>query len=153
MPCLAGSGGAGSPRQAARRSSPSLVRAAGYLAIVPFLLLSLMANGTMTVADADGLPKIVICTGSGPLELFVDQNGVPVADQDQSRGTKDLPADKDGSFCEWAFHQGPATNVPANALPDRIVLPARVDHVLFQDQLPPRPALLRRLARAPPATA
>ena len=134
---------------ATSKVSASLLRSAGCLAIVPFLLLSLMANGTMTVADADGLPKIVICTGSGPLEVFVDKDGAPLTDQDRS--SQDLPSDDDGSFCEWASHAGVATHVLAPDLPAIVLPPSRVDRVVFQDQVPPKPALLRRFARAPPA--
>jgi hypothetical protein len=117
---------------------------AAYLAVLPFVLLSFMAPGTMTVSDADGLPKIVICTGDGPLEMVVGEDG-------SLQLPGDRPADRDGHDCAWAFHGQSALDLSIPVFPAAVVLRVPVKHVVSQDQIRQRPNLFTGLARAPPA--
>ncbi|WP_244287887.1 DUF2946 family protein [Labrenzia sp. 011] len=114
-----------------------------WFAMIPFLLLSLMAPGTMTVADADGLPRIVICTGSGPLEMIVGKDG-------DLRLPGDQPTERDSRLCDWSLHGQTAVDLSIPALPAVSALRIPIAHIAFQDQIRRRPSVFIRLARAPP---
>lgn len=75
--------------------------------LVPFLLMSAFSAGTMPVVSDNGTLRIVICTGSGPLEMQVGPDG------------SFIPADPTGHTpqqdvsCAWAFHAHQAIVIAA----------------------------------------
>jgi len=117
---------------------------AAYLSLLPFVLLSLMAPGTMTVPTADGLPKIVICTGDGPLEMVVGDDGAFQLPDDQ-------PAERDNPDCAWAYHGQSALDHSAPVVAAAVLLRAPVRHVVVPDQVRQRLNLFAGFARAPPS--
>lgn len=63
-----------------------------WLLLAPALLMLLVPASIMPVRQSDGSLTIVICTGSGPLELRVDPDtGQPVEGEDIQTG----------SACHW----------------------------------------------------
>lgn len=48
------------------------MRLAGLVLAMPFVLLSLVAQGYMPVRGDDGALRIVICTGQGPVAMVLD---------------------------------------------------------------------------------
>ena len=77
-----------------------------WIALGPFLALAMIAPGTMATAGTDGRVSLVLCTGDGPLEVFVDPDGsvgpdsVPSHEQDEYRS------------CAWALHAQPLLDAP-----------------------------------------
>ena len=83
-----------------------------WLLLAPALLMLLVPASIMPVRQSDGSLTIVICTGSGPLELRVDPDtGQPVEGEDIQTG----------SACHWnllrdtaalrnALHDGGSTD-------------------------------------------
>lgn len=67
------------------------------LLLIPFLALSLIAPGTMLTGNATDGIRIVICTGSGPMEMVQAEDGSlnPVDDD----GDHDAAA-----TCDWFLH-------------------------------------------------
>ena len=65
-------------------------RGALWLAVLPFLLLSLLPSVVMPVQSDSGF-RLVICTGTGPLELATGP-----------AGPADQAPDDDTSHCHWA---------------------------------------------------
>lgn len=114
---------------------------AGWVLLLPFLLLSLIPPGVMPDRAADGTMLLVLCTGDGPVEMLVDlATGEPVGK------TPDGSDDK-SNHCAWACGQMTMAGLSAPALPLAGQSPRRADA--------PPPLLLLALAHAtglPPAT-
>ena len=107
----------------------------------------------MPVAGPDGHARIVICTGSGPLELVASADGefLPAVD---TRAADEQPADApagDKTMCDWALHAQMALEAIAPAPPAfvSVQIPLRED--LSSDQVRHRLVPSIRHARAPPA--
>lgn len=122
------------------------LRLSGLLALIPFLLLSLMMSGTMLARDAQGGVTVVLCAGDGgTVEMVMGADG---------RLTEKAPHDDHAdshSVCHWAPHGQPLLEIasPGLAAPLPVLaMPA------FAGDLP---AHLRRAdvlvpsARGPPA--
>ena len=122
------------------------LRLSGLLALIPFLLLSLMMSGTMLARDGQGGVTVVLCAGDGgTVEMVMGADG---------RLTEKAPHDDHAdshSVCHWAPHGQPLLEIasPGLAAPLPVLaMPA------FAGDLP---AHLRRAdvlvpsARGPPA--
>ncbi|WP_347266797.1 hypothetical protein [Paracoccus sp. (in: a-proteobacteria)] len=70
-------------------------RIALWLAVLPFVLMSLILPGTMLVRDALGRVTVVLCSGAGPMQMRLTADGSLVAD------TPTAPVDH---ACDWAPH-------------------------------------------------
>ena len=66
----------------------ALRRLCCWLAVLPFLLFSLIQPGTMFVRDAQGSVAVVLCSGEGPVQMAVAADGslVPADDLDALTG-------------------------------------------------------------------
>lgn len=117
-------------------------RLALWLAVLPFMLLSLVLPGTMLVRDAQGGVTVVLCAGDGPVEMRVAPDGslVPV----------EKPPHADAHVCDWAPHaRVAALGAGLEAPPVPVTLlsaglrPAAAAHLRHADPLAP-------VARGPP---
>lgn len=68
------------------------MRLAGLVLAMPFVLLSLVAQGYMPARGDDGALRIVICTGQGPVAMVLDP---------ETGRLKPAPEVVDGR-CSWA---------------------------------------------------
>ena len=111
-----------------------------FLAVIPFLLLSLLMPGTMLARDAQGGVTVILCAEGSAVEMVMGADG---------RLTEKAPHDSH-STCHWAPHaqqlaeiSGPDLGAPVPAL---VALPFVADlpeHLRRADALTP-------LARGPP---
>lgn len=93
-----------------RRPAPPLRALAGWLMLLPFVLLSLLPAGTMAASGADG-PRVVLCVGDGVVEMVLAADGSLQPAQPPTDGGH-APA------CGWALHGQPllaAAGAPAPA--------------------------------------
>ena len=110
------------------------------LAVIPFLLLSLMMPGTMLARDAQGGVTVVLCADGAAVEMVMGADG---------RLTEKSP-NKGHSICHWAPHAQQLLDVsgPALAAPTPVPMALR-----FAADLPERlrrADVLAPLARGPP---
>ncbi|WP_323033105.1 DUF2946 family protein [Paracoccus sp. (in: a-proteobacteria)] len=88
----------------------SLRRLCCWLAVLPFLLFSLIQPGTMISRDAQGSVTVVLCSGEGPVEMVVAADGSLVPAGKNPHG--------DPHACDWAPHGQPLLQgFIADALP------------------------------------
>lgn len=120
---------------------------AGWVLLLPFLLLSLISPAVMPARAADGTMLLVLCTGDGPVEMLVDlATGQPV------ERAPDHGDDKT-DHCAWACGQMAVAELAApvlilgDAATGRTRQPAPVQSVALRHAtgLPP--------ATGPPASA
>ena len=128
-----------------------LGRVIAGLLLLPFLLLSLMAQGTMvTAGPTQDTFMVVLCGDHRPVEMVLDESGnvVPAAEY---RGKHQLP-DPGGMkpACGWAVHAQPMLDsAPLPTITTRTLLrPANLSSVLPLRVL--RAEVLAPLARGPP---
>ncbi|UXU76535.1 MULTISPECIES: DUF2946 family protein [unclassified Paracoccus (in: a-proteobacteria)] len=121
------------------------------LLLVPFLLLSLMAQGTMLTRDPGGQQVLVVlCGDHQPTSMILAADGSLRPDAGRGHGAGDWA----GEVCVWATTHGQ----PMLALSEPPLLPERLPHLLRRpapetgSQLRLRP-ILAALARAPPTQA
>ncbi len=104
--------------------------------VLPFVVLAALMGGLMPSVSADGV-SVVLCTGSGPLEIRVDlETGERIAD----------PVAEESTHCPW----GGASATAAVAVP--VVFPWPVSTL---GQRPPADANVlpaRHAHRLPPST-
>ncbi|WP_255435555.1 hypothetical protein [Paracoccus sp. S1E-3] len=115
--------------------------------MLPFLGVSLIANGVMPSRGADGYVTFVICTGTGMVEMAFD----PVTMEPvETGGLADMPSDDDetaAKACAWSGMQA-AFDLPhsvlwmAPAQTSRRADPLRVETAL----------LMARATGLPPST-
>ena len=93
--------------------------AALCVAVVPFLLASLIASGVMPARTSSGAVLLVICTAEGMAELMVD----PATMQPAQKSAPDAPG-KPGKPCAWAANQATFTvpDLPALMPPQQSVI-------------------------------
>ncbi|SMO44651.1 hypothetical protein [Paracoccus laeviglucosivorans] len=134
-------------------ASRALPRLLALLAVLPFVLLSLMAQGTMVVkGPARESFMVVLCGDHLPVEMVVADDGT-VIPADEYRAADDTPVPKAPKpACDWSAHAQPvlaagplaALAMLTNLLPaDLHVTPAPRAH---------RAEVLTPLARGPPVT-
>ena len=111
-------------------------RLAGWLAVLPFLLLSLVMPGTMLARDALGGVTVVLCAEGGMAEMVMAADG--------SLGPpRQLPP---GHACDWAPHGLPLMPGP--------VVVAPPPHLAVAMPVTPAPVTVpARPARVPPPVA
>lgn len=118
------------------------------LALTPFMLLSLMAPGTMAMRGDNGEPEIVICSGYGPVTVIAKNDGSfrPVT-------TSPDHAKKSTSICDWAFHSHPASDMLVHIEPEltRSISPISISAAIAEHSS--RIAVLCPSTRAPPISA
>ncbi|WP_281374538.1 DUF2946 family protein [Pseudochelatococcus contaminans] len=115
-----------------------------WVALLPFALLSLLANGIMPAMSSNGVVMLVICTGDGMVEMAFDSATMePVADTTESDGEPTQKAD----YCSWAASH------PAFDLPDLVAV-QQPDTTLTVLAPPRGPSILQIAAATglPPAT-
>ena len=115
-------------------------RLAGWLAVLPFLLLSLVMPGTMLARDALGGVTVVLCAEGGMAEMVMAADG--------SLGpARQLPP---GHACDWAPHGQPLMSVPTLGAPPPH-LAAAMAVIPVPVTVPARPARVPPpVARGPP---
>lgn len=129
----------------AHRRSGSCRRLAGWLAVLPFLLFSLVLPGTMLARDAAGGITVVLCSGDAPVEVVMRADGslVPV--------TK-TPHDA-RHLCDWTPHGQPLMPGAAlGAMPPPALMPRLLRPLEPRAHLH-RADVLSAPARGPPALA
>ena len=111
------------------------------LAVLPFLLLSLMTSGTMLARDAQGGVTVVLCAEGSAVEMIMGADG---------RLTEKAPGDGH-STCHWAPHTqqlleitGPALAAPVLVQMARQFAGDLPQHLRHAEAMGP-------LARGPPA--
>lgn len=117
------------------------------LAILPFLMASLIAQGTMLAAGPDDRVAVVLCIDGSPVPMLMAADGTvhPVTD-DRHGSTHQAP-----DICQWSAHAQPLIA----ALPGWSPEPAQAE-ITLRRVIPPG-ALSRQteipiaLARGPPA--
>lgn len=93
-----------------------------WLAVVTFLIFSLLMPGTMLERDASGRVTVVLCAAAGPTEMVVSD--------DSGLHHESEPAGRHG--CDWGPHSQPGTVQPVLAalMPGMEPLPLRFLHGL-----------------------
>ncbi len=138
-----------SARKLRQRVPPSgpLRRCAQWLLVLPFVLLSLMAPGTMAATGTDGQIHIVICAGDGPMDMVMLEDGSlrPATDAEQSGGHG---AHHDS--CPWAVHAQPVLAGASVLAPGPVLRVTPVAYVVPVAQHHRRRAVLAPTARGPP---
>jgi hypothetical protein len=122
--------------------------------LLPVLLAALLPSVVMPVVDRDGLVTVVICSGSGPLELLVDaRTGLPAepgAGDAGDAGDTDQSGAGDRGYCSWNLqHQAALADDAAPAVQPLVFTLSTI--AAGRDQLPS--AILSGIlppARAPP---
>jgi hypothetical protein len=116
----------------------SVRNAAGWVLLIPFLLLSLISSAAMPARAADGTMVLILCTGDGPVETMLDlATGQPV---------EKAPA-KAGDHCAWACGQMTLADLAPPAMTLGVAASRRAE--------PPAPLPSLALSHAkglPPAT-
>lgn len=125
-----------------------ILRVFQFILIMPFLLLSLMPSGTMTVPVDQGQMRIVICTGSGPLAIQLNEDGSYTQDSQNNHDHKS--SEKHTNMCDWAPHNSllVAQSFAILAELSRVETPADLTSKFEQVYL--RLAVLAPAARGPP---
>lgn len=120
-------------------------RALGWLLVLPFLLFSLIGQGTMLAAGPDNRLTVVLCSGEGLVDMVVAVDGSLIpADEDRPDPHHDNPV------CDWAIHaqSAPGPAAATAPLPHLLLQPARhAPHVALHER---RIAVLAPAARGPP---
>lgn len=88
--------------------------AISWIVLIPFLLFSLFAPGTMPSLSPDGV-AVVLCTGDGPTTMMHGPDGAPVETKHQD--------------CVWALHTHMSV-LPTLIAPDARIAETRVADAL-----------------------
>lgn len=122
------------------------LRAAALIMLIPFLLLSLMAQGTMVAPGASPQSfMMVLCGDHAPVEMVLDDQGNVVPKDAQG----DRPS-KAAAPCAWAAHAQGALIAPAVRVagPTGAFVPAEARALAAMPRHPARPRTTS--ARDPP---
>lgn len=134
------------------RIRPACRRVLALVMVLPFVLLSLMAQGTMVAAGPTPQSfMVVLCADHLPVEMVLDDDG-SVVTAAEYRARQDAPLPKTPKPpCDWALHAQPALDgapVLVSARPEAFcpaALAPTPDLRLLRAQV------LGPLARGPPA--
>lgn len=135
------------------KASPSTVRSVLHaLLLLPFLIMSLIPAGTMTVNSDQGQLSIVICSGNGPVQVIMNDDGsfTRTANNDQTDGPE---KHNSGKVCDWAPHNSliVAPSLASIKQLEQLEVSADLTHGFDTAHL--RLAVLAPSARGPPAVA
>ncbi|QFQ88462.1 hypothetical protein F8A10_13265 [Paracoccus kondratievae] len=130
-------------RDAYRSRKDALRRLCCWLAVLPFLLFSLILPGTMLSRDAQGGITVVLCSGVGLVEMAVASDGSLIPKEQAPHG--------DHHTCDWSPHGQPllGSGSAPMALPQ--AAEARLALWPAPAALPHGGMLLLPSARGPPA--
>ncbi|MEF9601255.1 hypothetical protein O4J55_02550 [Paracoccus sp. PXZ] len=120
----------------------SLRRLCCWLAVLPFLLFSLILPGTMIASDAQGSVTVVLCSGEGPVQMAVAADGSLVPTGEAPHG--------DPHACDWAPHGQPLLQVAVAAAPAPLLPALRMERSLDLPDHLYRAEMLAPSARGPP---
>ncbi|WP_199257517.1 DUF2946 family protein [Paracoccus binzhouensis] len=134
--------GALAGRQQARGSGRRLI---GWLAVLPFLLLSLIVPGTMLARDAQGGVTVVLCAGDGVVEMIMAADG--------SLSPVGKAPHGDHRPCDWAPHGQPLLGTDIAAAPAPLLQALGLARVLDLPGHLHRAEMLAPSARGPPPLA
>ncbi|WP_134680495.1 hypothetical protein [Paracoccus ravus] len=87
---------------------PALGRAVALALVMPFVLLSLMAQGTMVAQGA--APEsfmVVLCADHLPVEMVLDETGNVVPDDEYRTRQGEPVSQTPKPPCDWSFHAQP----------------------------------------------
>ncbi|MDF3854117.1 DUF2946 family protein [Paracoccus sp. P2] len=119
-----------------------LWRLGRWLAVLPFLLFSLIQPGTMIARDAQGAVAIVLCSGEGPVQMAVAADGSLVPADEIPHG--------DPHACAWAPHGQPLLQGAVADAPQPLAAAARLALWPAPPAPPHASALPEPSARGPP---
>ncbi|MDS9470008.1 hypothetical protein RGQ15_20875 [Paracoccus sp. MBLB3053] len=128
---------------------PAFRRAVGFLLVVPFLMLSLIAQGTMVTSGPTPQSfMMVLCGAHEPVAMVIDDQGnvIPAAEQDQDGGP--VPK-KSKSPCDWSSHAQPLL-VGVGTMPVERADAGSLDLAPLPEQRLLRAEILTPSARGPP---
>ncbi|MFH5774506.1 hypothetical protein ACHFJ0_09650 [Paracoccus sp. NGMCC 1.201697] len=133
------------------RALPALGRAVALVLVLPFVLLSLMAQGTMVAQGATPQSfMVVLCADHVPVEMVLDADGNVVrADEHRAKQSEQVPKSPKPP-CDWSVHAQPMLE----ASPVLPVVAAQIgrpaDPTAARDQRVLRAEVLAPSARGPP---
>lgn len=113
-----------------------------WLALLPFVLFSLVLPGTMLARDAAGGVTVVLCSDGGVVEM------VMAADGSVKPVSKTPGADHHG--CDWALHGQSLMDAGATGAPPPATAMLRLARVAEQPDHLYRAAVRSAPARGPP---
>jgi hypothetical protein len=133
-------------------SLSDLVRALALLMVLPFVLLSLMAHGTMVAAGPTPQSfMVVLCADHLPVEMVLDDDG-SVITADEYRARQDAPVPKTPKPpCDWSAHAQPVLETAPTVQSARLDAPRPVESAPAHDLRILRAQVLAPAARGPPA--
>ncbi|MDF3605231.1 hypothetical protein PE067_03080 [Paracoccus sp. DMF-8] len=132
--------------------APLALRRIGVLLLaLPFVMLSLLAQGTMVVrAEGPQSFMMVLCGDHDPVAMVIDDDGhVIPADEYAAPGDAPVPA-SDKQPCDWAVLGQPALADLGDALPLPFASARRADLVAALPAQILRAEVLTPAARGPP---
>lgn len=131
------------------RVAHSLTRVLGFLLVLPFMAMALVAPGVMPARSQDGAITMVICADGMAVELRVDPaTGQPV-ETDAMAGTDTAPED---GRCDWSQAVSVAVLLAQPDLPPPLRLLRAVVPVAPEDLWRPAHDPRGLWARGPPAS-
>lgn len=149
-------GGKGFPVSRIAPSSASVRPACGrilaLLMVLPFVLLSLMAQGTMVAAGPTPQSfMVVLCADHLPVEMVLDDDG-SVITADEYRARQDAPVPKTPKPpCDWSAHAQPVLETAPTVQSARLDAPRPAEPAPAHDLRILRAQVLAPSARGPPA--
>ncbi|WJS83816.1 DUF2946 family protein [Paracoccus sp. TOH] len=120
-------------------------RLIGWLAVLPFLLLSLIVPGTMLERDARGGVTVVLCAGDDLVEMVMAADG--------SLSPAGKAPHGDHRPCDWAPHGQPLLGADIAAAPAPLLQALHLARVLDLPDPLYRAEMLAPSARGPPRLA
>lgn len=133
-------------------ANSAFCRVIGLIMVLPFVLLSLMAQGTMVSAGpTPNSFMVVLCDEHLPVEMVIDEQG-RVVKADEYRARQDAPVPKTlKPSCDWAGHAQPVVADPPTVQAARLNVPRPAELVAHYDFRTLRAQVLAPSARGPPA--
>lgn len=133
------------------RARPALGRLLALVMVLPFVLLSLLAQGTMVAQGAT--PEsfvVVLCADHLPVEMVLDEDGdVVPADEYRARHDQPVPTTPKPP-CDWSVHAQPMLDVAPIPVIAAVTLGRPADLVPAQGLNVRRAEVLTPSARGPP---
>ena len=96
-----------------------LRRLALWMALGPFLMLSLISQGVMPTRGADGTVMLVLCTPDGIIEIAADAQTLQPLDDGPGSPARH-PDPGTGDHCPWAGLQAPIDLTAAARMPQML---------------------------------
>ena len=131
---------------------PVIGRALAIVLVLPFVLLSLMAQGTMVIAGPTPPSfTVVLCGDHLPVEVVVDDDGSLIT-ADEYQGKYNAPIPKTPKApCDWSAHSHPMLDAASPMLGAQLPVMLMAEVTDAHDQRILRAEVLAPAARGPPA--